>query len=94
VRDLRALSQVRGRGGLRRLRPPPAGRGGRGEAARLGVPLRDSRRVSLPRQLRQRVPLRAPQDHRRLPHPQCEPRRRSASRAVDSMTCGAWIHLA
>jgi hypothetical protein len=72
VRDLRALPQVRGGGGVRRLRSPPTcSVTSRGQAARLGVPVRDPQGVPLPRQLRQRLPLGAPQDHRRLAHPQC-----------------------
>ena len=72
VRDLRALPQVRGGGGLRGVRPPleAVGRGGHPGEARVRLPHRGAQGLPLPRELRQRRPLRGPQDARHLPHPQ------------------------
>ena len=72
VRDLRALPQVRGGGGLRGVRPPleAVGRGGHPGEARVRLPHRGAQGLPLPRELQQRLPLRGPQDAQRLPHPQ------------------------
>jgi hypothetical protein len=70
---MRTLPQVRGRRGVRRLRPPDAAgrRGETSDQARQLLSLRNPPRFPLPWELRQRLPQRAPQDRRHLLHPQC-----------------------
>jgi hypothetical protein len=87
VLRVRALPQVRGRGGVRDLRAPAAGGHGEGPAAERVLD-GNSAAVPVPGQLRQCVARGAAQGAEHHPHPQCQLPSRSPSWLSGLISCG------